>query len=278
MHHSCIAYLLIGWGFMDLVQDLKGKTALVTGSTDGLGMLAAKKLLQRGAHVTINGRNPERGQKALQQLKHEAASEAVSFIAGDCVSYETAEKVTAHAAQATGRLDILVSAGAAGSVKPMPFAEMSGDELFKSFNSRFFARINPVHAAIPYMKEHGGAVVMIGTDAARHPTPGESMIGAYGAGVILLTKTLANEFSRWKLRVNAVAMTITTDTTSWDRVFSEQTFQTHLFNKAVSRFPYGRPPNATEVANVITFLATDDSAQVTGQTISVNGGLSFGGW
>ena len=259
-------------------QDLEGQVALVTGSTDGLGFLIARKLAERGARIVLNGRDKYRGEAALRKFLEDTPGTEASFVAGDCASYKAAERVLKHAAGHTGSLDILVSAGAAGSVPPRPFAEMSGEDIYKSFNSRFFARINPVHAAVPFMREKGGTIVMIGTDAARHPTPGESMIGAYGAGVILLAKALANEFSRWRVRVNAIAMTITTDTTSWNRVFSEQTFQTRLFGKAVERFPFGRAPNAEEVANVAAFLATGDSSQVTGQTISVNGGLSFGGW
>ena len=118
---------------------------------------------------------------------------------------------------------------------------------------------------------------MLTTDAARHPTPGESIVGAAGAAVMLLTKALAREFSRWDVRVNAVAMTITSDTPSWDRIFASESFQSRLFTKAVERFPRGRPPSAGEVADVVVFLAAD-AGQVTGQTTSVNGGLSFGGW
>jgi 2-hydroxycyclohexanecarboxyl-CoA dehydrogenase len=260
------------------LDDLQGKVALVTGSTEGLGLRIAENLARRGARVVLNGRNATKGAQALAQLQLAIGSETASFAAGDCYDYEAAAQVAQQAAADGGAIDILVSCGATGTVRPMPFAEMTGRELFDSFNSRFFARINPVHAALPYLRQRGGAVVLMGTDAARHPTPGESMVGAFGAGVILLTKALAREFARWSIRVNGVALTITSDTASYTRVFSEQTFQTRLFEKALEKFPSGRPPSAVEVANVATFLATDDSAQVTGQTISVNGGLSFGGW
>lgn len=263
---------------MKKLNDLQGKVALVTGSTDGLGLRIAENLARRGARVVLNGRNANKGAQALAEFQRATCSGTACFIAGDCADYEAAKQVARQAAAEGGVIDILVSCGATGTVRPMPFAEMSGREIFDSFNSRFFARINPVHAALPYLRQRGGAVVLMGTDAARHPTPGESMVGAFGAGVILLTKALAREFSRWDIRVNGVALTITSDTASYARVFSEQTFQTRLFEKALERFPSGRPPNAMEVANVATFLATSDSAQVTGQTISVNGGLSFGGW
>ncbi len=78
---------------------------------------------------------------------------------------------------------------------------------------------------------------MLATDAARHPTPGESVMGVVGAAVILMTKALARELSRWSIRVNSVAMTITSGTPSWDRIFATETFQSKLFTKAVERFP-----------------------------------------
>lgn len=259
-------------------KDLAGKVALITGSTDGLGQRIAENLARRGASIVLNGRSLEKGEKALRDLRVSTGGGDSRFIAGDCADYDSALSVVQQAAEPCGAIDILISAGATGAVRPMPFADMTGQQLFDGFTSRFFARINPVHAAVPFLRQRGGAVVLIGTDAARHPTPGESIVGAFGASVMLLTKALAKEFARWNIRVNCVAMTITSGTASWDRVFSEQTFQTRLFEKAVQRFPSGRPPTAHEVASVAAFLATAESAQVTGQTISVNGGLSFGGW
>ncbi|WP_326536612.1 SDR family NAD(P)-dependent oxidoreductase [Pseudorhodoferax sp.] len=259
--------------------DFKGKVALVTGASGGVGLRVAEKLAAAGAHVVMNGRNAENGERALAQLRaftDQAAS--VRYVVGDCADYEDARRVADAAAGVTGRIDLVVSSGAQGAVRPMPFAEMSAAELVLAHNSRFFARINPLHAALPHMRTHGGAMIMVGTDAGRHPTPGESVVGAFGAGVILMTKTLAKELARWQIRVNSVSLTLTSDTPSWDRIFNEETFQTALFGKAKNRFPFGRAPNAEEVARVAVFLASEEAAQVTGQTVSVNGGLSFGGW
>ena len=256
--------------------DFDNKVALVTGSAAGLGFRIAEKLAANGAHVIINSRSSERGVEALASLKR--ISDRVSLAVGNCGDYEVVQKVAAVAAGINGGIDILVSSGAQGSVPPMPFAEMTSDQLVSGFHSRFFARIFPVHAALPHLRVRGGAVVMVGTDAGRYATPGESIVGVVGAGVIILTKALAREFSRWNIRVNSVSLTLTSDTPSWDRIFSGRTFQEALFSKALAKFPSGRAPTAEEVARVAVFLASDETAQVTGQTISVNGGLSFGGW
>jgi len=120
--------------------------------------------------------------------------------------------------------------------------------------------------------------VLFTTDAARHPTPGESVIGKSGAAVILLTKALARELSRDKIRVNAGALTIMSNTVGWDRMFVNESFGNKLFAKAVARFPSCRAPTAQEVPEAVAFLAGDGASQIAGQTLSVNGGLSFGGW
>jgi 3-oxoacyl-[acyl-carrier protein] reductase len=258
-------------------QDFEGRVALVTGSTGGVGFEVARRLAERGATVVINGRSVASGEAALARLRGQCAR--VHLAVGDCGDAAQAARVVREAGAVAGRLDIVVSAGAQGSVPPKPFAEMTAEEIVQAHQSRFLPRIFPVHAAVPLLREHGGSVVMLGTDAARHPTPGESVVGAVGAGVILMTKALAKEFSRWRIRVNGVAMTLTSGTTSWDRIFGGgERFQAHLFGKLNERFPSGRAPTVEEVAAVVVFLASDAAAQVTGQTVSVNGGLSFGGW
>ena len=255
--------------------DLAGKVALITGGTAGVGLETGLRLARRGAQVVVNGRSQEGGERALSALR--AVSERVCYEPGDAGDPASITALVDRVVATHGGIDILVSAGSPHDIGPTPFAEMDLDGLKSAFDSRIYPRIFPVRAAIPALRERRGSVVMLATDAARHPTPGESVMGAVGAAVILMTKALAREFSRWNVRVNSVAMTITSGTPSWDRIFAEESFQSRLFGKAVERFPQGRPPSAGEVADVAVFLAAD-AIQVTGQTVSVNGGLSFGGW
>ncbi|MCZ4498364.1 MAG: putative oxidoreductase [Marmoricola sp.] len=255
------------------MNDLEKKLAVVSGGTGGVGLEVAQRLAARGAHVVVTGRSQENGERALSAIEGEATFEAVD--SADHAAFS--EMITRVASAYDGGVDFVVSAGTPHDIGPTPFAEMSPEDLKNAFESRLYPRIFPVHAAIPALRRRGGSVVMLTTDAARHATSGESVMGAAGAAVILMTKTLAREFSRWDVRVNSVSMTITSDTPSWDRIFGSESFQSKLFTKAVERFPQGRPPTAGEVADVATFLAAD-ATQVTGQTVSVNGGLSFGGW
>jgi 3-oxoacyl-[acyl-carrier protein] reductase len=261
---------------MASAAEFKGKAALVTGGSGGIGLRVAEQLAEAGAYVFINGRSTERGERAVAGLRE--ISQDVRFIAGDCASYQDVAVVVDTARSAAGRLDILISAGAEGDIGPTPFAKLTPEQIESEFRKRLLPRIFPVHAAWPALRENGGSVVLLTTDAGRYATPGESVLGAVGASIILMTKTLAKEFSRDKIRVNGIALALTSDTPTWDRAFAEEGFWRDLGTKVIERFPFGRPPAADEVAAVAVFLASDAAAQVTGQTISVNGGLSFGGW
>lgn len=256
--------------------EFKGKAALITGGSGGIGLRVAEQLAEAGAHVFINGRSAERGERAAARFRE--IGQDVQFIAGDCASYQDVAAVVDAARAAAGKLDILVSAGAEGETGPTPFAELTPQQIESEFRRRLLPRIFPVHAALPALRENGGSVVLLTTDAGRYATPGESVLGAVGASVILMTKVLAKEFSRDKIRVNSIALALTSGTPTWDRAFADEGFWRDLGTKVLERFPFGRAPAADEVAAVAVFLASDAAAQVTGQTISVNGGLSFGGW
>jgi len=256
---------------------MKGKAVLITGGSGGIGFAVAQRMARDGAVVAITGRSAETGEAAAQVLRE--LSPQSFFLQGDSCDAASCAEVAAEAARQMGRIDVVVSSGAQNPLGPMPFAQMTPEQIESGFRVRIMGRILPVHAALPYLREAGGgSVVMIGTDAARHPTPGESVIGGAGAAIILMSKALAREFSRDRIRVNSVALTITSNTTSWDRMFANESFGSKLFAKAVARFPSGRAPTAEEVAEAVTFLASDAASQITGQTLSVNGGLSFGGW
>ena len=234
-------------------------------------------MASQGRTVAVTGRSPETGARAEEELR--ALSPGCIFVQGHAGDAEQGAAAVAETAGRLGRLDVLVSSGVQNPLGPMPFSQMTAEQIESGFRTRVMGRILPVHAAIPFMRESGGgSVVMITTDAARHPTPGESVIGASGAAVILLTKALAGELAHDKIRVNAVALTITSNTVGWDRMFANENFGSKLFAKAVARFPSGRAPTAEEVSQAVAFLASDAASQVTGQTFSVNGGLSFGGW
>jgi 2-hydroxycyclohexanecarboxyl-CoA dehydrogenase len=261
-------------GHMKPPNDMHGRVVLITGGSAGIGFKIAGTLLAAGATVIINGRDTTRGARALESL----ASDRAFFEAGDCSDAEGAREVVANVTGRHGGISSLVASGGAAHRTPHLFQDVTDDDFGEIYRAQFLNRVFPIRAALPHMRESGGSIVILSTDAGRHSTVGESIHGAMGAAKIMLTKTLAREFGRWHIRVNCLALTITSGTESFEAVINGDGWARGIFEKAVRRFPFGRPPDADEVARVALFLASDQSAQVTGQTISVNGGLSFGGW
>lgn len=255
-------------------QSLTGRTAIIFGGTAGIGLAMAQKFLAEGATVILNGRDAVRGAAVLQKL----ANPRAFFEAGDASDANDARALMQRIVAAHGAPDILVASGGAADSSPALFEELADDAFAHVYRTQFLNRVFAIRAALPFMKDKGGSILIIGTDAGRHSTVGESLHGAMGAAKIMLTKTLARECARWNIRVNGLALTITTGTEAFDKIVARNDWVTRLFDKAVKRFPAGRPPNADEVADAALFFASDASKQITGQTLSVNGGLSFGGW
>lgn len=259
---------------MPVANAMSGNIALITGGTAGIGFEIAKALLAAGATVVVNGRDVQRGLAAVQALDNAR----VSFEAGDCCDAEQARGVADRVAAVHGRITTLVASGGAAALPPALFCDLADDAFSSVFRNQYLNRVFPIRAAVPHMQAAGGSILIIGTDAGRFATVGEALHGGMGAAKIMLTKTLAREFGRWKIRVNCLALTITSGTEAFDALFEKDAWTRDLFSKALKRFPFGRPPSAEEVARAALFFASDESAQITGQTLSVNGGLSFGGW
>lgn len=254
--------------------ELRGKVAWITGGTAGVGLAIARALLAAGAQVVVSGRDPNRGRQALEQL----ADPAASLVVGDCADPHQAREMVQQVIALHGRIDHLIASGGAADEKPGLFHEVSDAHFTEVYRHQFLNRLFPVRAALPHLRERGGSVLFIGTDAGRHATVGETLHGSLGAAVIMLTKTLAREFAGWDIRVNGLALTLTAGTEAFDQAMARGDWVSTLYEKAVRRFPRGRPPLADEVAQAALFLVSPMASQVTGQTISVNGGLSFGGW
>lgn len=258
-------------------DDLHERVALVIGSTAGVGLRIAEALRDRGAKIGLNGRNATAGAVALAKFA-DAGSDVILEL-GDASNYQEITRVVRNVEERLGPVDILVCSGGTDTPGPTLFQDIPPELFVRAYEARFLSKVLPIHAALPGMRSRQrGSIVLITTDGGRHATLGQTLNGSLGAATILATKALALEFSRWKIRVNALALTLTSDTPLFDERLGSPDLANKVFSRALSRFPFGAPPAAGEVARVAAFLASDDACQVTGQTISVNGGLSFGGW
>jgi NAD(P)-dependent dehydrogenase (short-subunit alcohol dehydrogenase family) len=238
---------------------LAGRTALVTGSTGGLGVAIAKALAAEGALVVVSGRDKVRGDAVVGDIR--AAGGQAQFVAADLGAGEDEVRRLADAA---GPVDILVNNAGIWSL-PVPTAEVSEQTLLESYRTNVLAPFLLTGALAPGMAQRGrGAVVNIGSITGLIGGDKSALYSSTKAAVHSLTKSWAAEYGPQGVRVNAVAPgPIATDRAleSADHVAP-----------VLARIPSRRMSTPEEVAAAVVFLAGDDAANIHGAVLSVDGG------
>jgi NAD(P)-dependent dehydrogenase (short-subunit alcohol dehydrogenase family) len=236
-------------------MDLAGRSALVTGSTSGIGRETAKQLAKAGAEVIVSGRNAERGAETVAAI--EADGGKARFVAADMADLESVRRL----AEEAGDVDILVNN--AGVFEFAPTAEQqvaSYDEMFQvNVRAPYFLTA----AIAPRMAARGdGSIINISTMAASIALPGSSVYSASKAALNSLTRTWAAEFGPAGVRVNTVAPG-PTRTESAPPAMVGPLGETTLL---------GRSASTEEIAHAIVFLASPRATYITGATVPVDGG------
>ena len=238
---------------------LAGRTALVTGSTGGLGVAIAKALAAEGALVVVSGRDKVRGDAVVGDIR--AAGGQAQFVAADLGAGEDEVRRLADAA---GPVDILVNNAGIWSL-PVPTEEVSEQTLLESYRTNVLAPFLLTGALAPAMARRGrGAVVNIGSITGLIGGDKSALYSSTKAAVHSLTKSWAAEYGPQGVRVNAVAPgPIATDRAleSADHVAP-----------VLARIPSRRMSTPEEVAAAVVFLAGDDAANIHGAVLSVDGG------
>lgn len=249
------------------MKSLGGRVAIVTGATQGIGLAIARDLHECGASVVITD---------LQQAMLDPIpalfdqSERIATFAGDLSLEENANSLIAMAVTEFGRLDILVNNAGGGVI--LPFLEHTAETLKATIDRNLWTALWCNKAALPVMKaQQYGRVIHVGADSVRNGLWDHAAYNAAKGGVHGLTTGLAREFAKDGITVNTVApCAVRTDV--YDRL--EKT-NPALIDKFVSVIPMGRAGECNEVASMVTYLAGEAAAFVTGQVISVNGGSTM---
>jgi 3-oxoacyl-[acyl-carrier protein] reductase len=243
--------------------DLTGKTALVTGASGGIGGAIAKALHAQGAKVVLSGTRLE----ALEAVKAELGGNAfiVQANLSDPASVEALPKAAEEAAGSA--IDILVNN--AGITKDNLFMRMKDDEWDQVIAVNLTAAFRLSRGVLrAMMKKRWGRIIQISSVVGATGNPGQGNYAAAKAGLIGMTKSLAAEVASRNITVNAVApgfiQTAMTD------VLTDQ--QKQLIS---GRIPAGRMGSAAEIAAAVVYLASEEAAYVTGETIHVNGGMAM---
>ncbi len=243
-------------------MQFEGKTAIITGSSRGLGKAIAEKLGRLGANIVLNG-TTESVLKTAGEL--EAAGIKVAATVGDVRNAEDVKAMIAKAVDTFGGVDILINN--AGITRDKPMAMMSEDDWDTVLDINLKGTFLCTKAASKLMiKKRYGRIINISSVAGAYGNPGQANYSASKGGMIALTKTTAKELAPRGVTCNAVTPgLIESDMTE---ILPEDLKKKYLEKIALGRF--GTPE---DVANVVAFLASEESGYVTGQVIDIDGGL-----
>jgi len=248
---------------------LKGKAALITGGTEGMGYATAKLFLQEGAKVMIAGRSQEKGQKAVKALRRFGD---IRFISGDVASDLDAKNMVESTVRAFGRIDVVFNN--AGVYIEREAEDTSEEDWDRVVDTNLKGTFLVSKHAIPYMRRQGsGSIVNNSSDAG---LIGNRTCPAYCAskgGVTVMTKAMALDYAKHGIRVNCVNPGII-DTPMLAREADASPDPKAYLQKCRDDQPVGRIGRPEEVAKAVLFLASDESSFVTGAALSVDGGTT----
>jgi NAD(P)-dependent dehydrogenase (short-subunit alcohol dehydrogenase family) len=246
------------------MSSVVGRTALVTGSTGGLGVAIAHGLARAGAFVVVSGRDEVRGDQVVADIR--SSGGRATFVQADLAGGEEAARELAEQSvrAAGGMLDVLIN-NAATLLMPMPTADVSEGEIRDTFGINVFAPFRLTAALAPAMVQRGnGAIINIGSAAGLRGSAGSALYSAHKAAIHSFTQSWADEYGPSGVRVNAVAPGPISTPRAIE--FAEQ------LTPMLARMPSRRPSTPEEVAAAVVFLASDDAANVHGAILNVDGG------
>jgi NAD(P)-dependent dehydrogenase (short-subunit alcohol dehydrogenase family) len=250
----------------EMIMDrLKGKRALITGGTSGIGLETAHQFLKEGARVAITGKNPANLETARQLL-----GSSVLIIPSDAGEVEAQKKVAETLHQAFGELDILFIN--AGIVELKPLEKWDEAAFDRSFASNVKGPYFLVQALLPIFANP--ASIVLNTSVNAHiGMPNSSVYAATKAALISLARTLSGELISRGIRANAVSPGPISTPLYGKLGLSEADLKT-VAASIQSRVPAGRFGNPSEIAHAIVFLASDESAFTVGSELVIDGGMS----
>jgi len=259
---------------------LKGKHAIVTGGSRGIGKAIALELAREGVDVALVARSQEQLQSAAHEIETQTGRRIIALVA-DVTSKEQVDRMVAQAAERLGGLHILVNSGSLpGGTATGPIETIVDEALLDDFNVKYMGALRCARAAIPYLKQQGwGRIINISGHNARNA--GNLSGGARNVSLVHFTKTLALQLGRYGITVNCIHPG-TTRTERTPRVLAARATELHLTPEQVEQQDFapnsprgnaiGRMVDAAEIAYVTAFLASDKAWAVTGELVLATGG------
>ena len=240
------------------------KCALITGATRGIGKQIAITLAKQGYNIALNYRKEN---EELENTKKEIEEIGVQVLAvkGDVANFEECENFVKQVIERFGQIDVLVNN--AGITKDMLLMRMKKEDFEQVIDTNLVGTFNVTKNVVPYMmKARSGRIINISSVVGISGNAGQTNYSASKAGIIGFTKSLAKEIASRNILVNAVAPGFIE--TNMTDILKDDVKQ-----EIAKNIPLKRMGTAQDVANVVKFLASDDSSYITGQVINVDGGM-----
>ncbi len=247
------------------MSKLQGKVAVVTGASKGIGASIAKALAAGGAAVIVNYASSKSGADAVVAAIAEAGGKAIA-VQGDVSRAADAQNIIDAAIRNYGRLDILVNN--AGIYEMLPLEAVTEEHFRKQFDINVLGLLFATQAAAKHLGE-GASIVNIGSAVSRITPPNSAVYTGTKGAVAAITGVLARELAPKKIRVN----TLSPGLVETEGTHSAGTVGTEFEKAIVAQTPLGRTGQPHDIATIAVFLASDDSAWLTGEELFASGGL-----
>jgi len=247
---------------------MEKRIAFITGAGSGIGREIAKQLSLRHFKTVVADIQTAKAEETVSMIK-ESGGEAIAVYC-DVTSLESVRNAVDESLQHYGKIDVLVNN--AGWDKVEPFLQSEPETWRKIIDINLMGPIHTCKVILPIMIDNGyGKIINIASDAARVGSTGEAVYSAAKGGVVALTKTLAREMARYKINVNCIAPG-PSDTPLFQSITAGNEKLAVALEKAI---PFRRLAQPEDIAGAVCFFASDDAAYITGQTLSVSGGLTM---
>ena len=247
------------------IKKLNGKVAVVTGASKGIGASIAKDLAAEGASVVVNYASSKAGaDKVVAEIT--AGGGKALAVQGDVAKKADIDRLFAETKKAYGHVDVLVNN--AGIYEFAPLENITEEHFHKQFNLNVLGLLLTTQEALKYFNPAGGTVVNVSSLVSTLAPPNGSVYSATKGAVDVITGSLSKELGARKIRVNAVRPGLVETEGTQTSGFTSGEFH----DQYVKNAPLGRIGQPQDIAKAVTYLASDDSAWVTGETLLVSGG------